>query len=141
MAARVMKSAKANKSKGRVVKVARGPRARSMVFKGSREKTSGGLRRDDLVLNRCGKVVSKKASAHGKRSFRHIESWLDSCMEARRALHLTGFVPINGKSLQGKALYVKAKTLWKARQDGAAALGLSLSTVASPRKVATPGTS
>merc|ERR1740129_1743889 len=118
----------------RLSKVARGIRAKSMVFKGSREKTVGGLKKDDLMLNRRGKVVSKKASALGNRRFRNIEPWVDSLMEARKALHINGFVAINGKTLQGKALYVKAKTLWKARSDGAAALGASLSSVTSPLK-------
>merc|ERR1719384_2046990 len=86
------------------------------------------------MQNRRGKVVSKKASAQGKRRFDGIEPWLDSLMEARKALHINGFVAVNGKTLQGKALYVKAKTLWKARSDGAAALGASLSSITSPVK-------
>merc|ERR1719183_1958153 len=63
------------------------------------------------MRNKRGKVVSKKASAHGQRAFVNIESWVDSVMEARAALHARGFVAINGKTLQGKALYQKAKTL------------------------------
>merc|ERR1719150_604752 len=50
-----------------------------------------------------------RASANGKMRFRRIEDWVESVMEARRALHVTGFVAINGKTLQGKALYVKSK--------------------------------
>merc|ERR1719512_452193 len=119
----------------KTTKVARGRFAKSLVLKGTRERTSGGLRRDDLMLNKRGKAVSKKASARGKQQFRNVEPWLDCMMQARKALHIVGFVAINGSTLQGKALYVKTKALCKARQDGAAALAASASavaTVASP---------
>jgi len=43
-------------------------------------------------------------------------------MEAREALHTKGFVAINGQTLHGKALYVKAKAIRASRQkDGPAA--------------------
>merc|ERR1719330_990407 len=111
-------------------KVACGPRAKSMVFKGSRERTMGGLKKDDLMLNKRGKVVSKKASAQGNRRFVNIESWLDSVMEARKALHITGFCAVNGHTLQGKALFVKTKALMKARAQGVAELIASASRIA-----------
>merc|ERR1719189_2319112 len=109
-----------------------------MVFTDRRERTAGGLRKDDLMLNKRGKGVSKRSNAHGKRMFRHIESWIDSLMQARKALHVAGFVSINGGTLQGKALFVKTKALCKARQEGAKALAASASaavaTVASPAR-------
>merc|ERR1719235_832827 len=95
----------------RVSKVARGRFAKALVLRGSKEKTVGGIRRDGLMKNKRGKVVSKRASANGKRRYAQIESWVEGVKEARAALRLTGFVAINGKSLQGKALYVKAKSL------------------------------
>ncbi|CAE8602927.1 unnamed protein product [Polarella glacialis] len=100
---KVMKK-KAMKAK-RVAKVAKGRMAKAMVLAGKREKTTGGLKQDNLTKNKNGKVVSKKASAHGKRAFRHIEGWVEAVMAAREALHTKGFVAINGKSLQGQALY------------------------------------
>eukprot|EP00429_Kryptoperidinium_foliaceum_P056167 CAMPEP_0176091650 /NCGR_PEP_ID=MMETSP0120_2-20121206/45908_1 /TAXON_ID=160619 /ORGANISM="Kryptoperidinium foliaceum, Strain CCMP 1326" /LENGTH=150 /DNA_ID=CAMNT_0017425549 /DNA_START=62 /DNA_END=514 /DNA_ORIENTATION=- len=104
-----MRSKRAGKSK----KIARGRVAKAMVLRGSREKTSGGLKSGDLMKNKRGKVVSKRQSAQGRRAYSLIEGWTDSVMEARRALHITsGFVAINGKTLQGKALYVKAKALY-----------------------------
>merc|ERR1719321_1276107 len=103
---------KAMKSK-RVSKVAKGRFAKALVLRGSKEKTVGGLRRDALMKNKRGKVVSKKASAAGKRRYAQIEGWVDGVMAARSALRLTGFVAINGKSILGKALYVKAKSLRK----------------------------
>merc|ERR1719164_456301 len=107
---------KAMKSK-RVSKVAKGRYAKALVLRGSKEKTVGGLRRDALFKNKRGKVVSKRASANGKRRYAQIEGWVEGVMAARSALRLTGFVAIDGKSLMGKALYVKAKALRAASQS------------------------
>merc|ERR1719317_1298374 len=107
-----MKTAKAGvKKTQRASKVARGRMAKVMVLRGKKEKTVGGLKADALMKNKRSKVVSKRASAHGKRQFKNIESWVTSVVEARAALHVSGFVAVNGKTLQGKALYVKAKAL------------------------------
>merc|ERR1719379_857379 len=100
----------------RVSKVAKGRLAKALVLRGTKEKTVGGLTKDSLMRNKRGKIVSKKASAIGKQRFRNIESWVSSVVAARKALQVTGFVAINGKSLQGKALYVKSKALCAARQ-------------------------
>merc|ERR1711953_1427101 len=91
--------------------IAKGRLARSLVFHARRVKTVGGLKKDDLMKNKRGKIVSKRASAQGKRHYKNVEGWVECVMEAREALHCKGFVPINGKTLQGKALYVKAKSL------------------------------
>merc|ERR1719310_266334 len=107
-------SMKAMKAK-RVSKIARGRFAKAMVLSGSKEKTVGGLTRDALIRNKRGKIVSKKASASGKRNFQNIQNWVSSVVAARKALQVTGFVAINGKSLQGKALYVKSKALCVSR--------------------------
>eukprot|EP00931_Biecheleriopsis_adriatica_P011051 TRINITY_DN112126_c0_g1_i1.p1 TRINITY_DN112126_c0_g1~~TRINITY_DN112126_c0_g1_i1.p1 ORF type:complete len:145 (-),score=57.03 TRINITY_DN112126_c0_g1_i1:166-600(-) len=115
--AKAMKAPKAQttmkvmKAKARQTKIAKGRYAKVMVFKGKKEKTVGGLKQESLIKNKRGKVVSKKASALGKRRFKNIEGWVEAVMAAREAMHTTGFVAINGKSLQGQALYVKAKQL------------------------------
>merc|ERR1719215_1906568 len=96
----------------RVSKVAKGKFAKAAVLHGKKEKTTGGLKIADLMKNKRGKVVSKRAAAHGKVAFRHIAPWTDSVMEARSVLHTKGFVAINGGTLHGKALYVKAKALY-----------------------------
>jgi len=119
VAEKAMKRAKAAAPK-RGSKIARGRMAKAMVLRGSKEKTAGGLKREDLMRNKRNRVVSKRASAAGMRAFKQIEAWVDSVVEARRALHMTGFVAINGKSLQGKALYVKCKALLASRQPSAA---------------------
>ena len=41
---------------------------RIQVWRGTREKTRGGLTKADLVKNRYGKLVSKKASAAAKKN-------------------------------------------------------------------------
>merc|ERR1719312_51073 len=112
LAMKTPKAAKAGvKRKQRASKIARGRMAKVMVLRGSKEKTVGGLKADALMKNKRNKVVSKRASAHGRRQFKNIESWVDSVVQARAALHVSGFVAVNGKTLQGKALYVKAKAL------------------------------
>merc|ERR1712226_752441 len=115
-AAPAMKAMKAK----RVSKAAKGRLAKAMVLAGKREKTSGGLTQDSLMKNKRGKIVSKRKSASGKRSYKRIESWVESVVGARKALNVTGFVAINGSSLQGKALYVKSKALYAACKATAA---------------------
>merc|ERR1719253_1778182 len=108
----------------RVSKIATGRYAKVMVFKGKKEKTSGGIKADGLMINKRGKVVSKRASAAGKRKYGKIEGWVEAFMAAREALHVKGFVAMNGKTLQGKALYVKTKAL-RASTGGADAKAAS----------------
>merc|ERR1719362_2584514 len=95
-------------------KVARGRFARSMVLRGvgGKEKTTSGLRKEDLMRNKRGKVVSKKASSRGRIAFKKISKWTAAIVAARKALAMTGFVAINGNTREGKALYAKAKALY-----------------------------
>merc|ERR1712151_12758 len=111
-AAGVMKKAGAMKAK-KVSKIAQGKRAKSAVFAGRKEKTSGGLTAASLVKNKHGKVVSKKRSAYGRQAYATsgLKKWADAVKAARKALGLTGFVAIGGTSAAGKALYAKAKAL------------------------------
>merc|ERR1712008_366789 len=103
-----------SKSKRVVMKaistIARGRLAKALVLRGRFEKTRGGIRAEGLMKNKRGKVVSKRASAAW---VRRNKDWVDACMKARGALNLSGFVAINGKSMQGKALYLKAKTAYE----------------------------
>merc|ERR1719263_2256086 len=95
-----------------VSKIARGRFAKALVLRGTKEKTTGGLKKEGLFKNKRGKVVSKKASAVGKRSFKYIQGWNAALAKARKELRLTGFVAVNGKTAAGKALYSKAKALY-----------------------------
>merc|ERR1719387_1333234 len=92
--------------------VAKGARARSQVLKGKKVKTSGGLTKDSLMKNKRGKVVSKKMHAAGKKKFAGLKKWTECVTNARKALGMKGFVAINGKKPEGKALYAKAKALY-----------------------------
>lgn len=43
------------------------------VYNGLAEKTNGGLKKDDLILNKRGAIVSKKRSEQGIKQFKNIE--------------------------------------------------------------------
>merc|ERR550532_1756605 len=108
-----MKAAiKAMKAKKMSV-IARGKYARAAVFKGRKAKTVGGLTKDTLIKSKSGKIVSKAASARGKKAFATsaLKKWGVATMQARKALGITGFCPVGGKTAQGKALYAKAKAI------------------------------
>merc|ERR1711937_87233 len=121
-----MKAMRKVMKKKKVSKIARGRMAKALVFRGSKEKTVGGLTRDSLMRNKRGKVVSKRNNAKGKRSFKNVETWTEAFVQAREMLRVEGFHAINGKTLQGKALYYKTKALRTANEarKAAAAAGL-----------------
>merc|ERR1711924_546950 len=98
---------------GKKSKVARGRGAKARVYNGKMAKTSGGLAKGDLKKNKLGKVVSKAKSEAAKKRWAKspLKAWSDAVKQARKALGLTGFVAIRGKTAQGKALYAKAKSL------------------------------
>merc|ERR1719343_1825354 len=96
---------KAMKKAERVSIIAKGSRAKSSVFSGRKQKTSGGLTKDGLIKNKNGKVVAKKAYS------KTLKAWGDAVKAARKALGVTGFVAIGGKSAAGRALYAKAKAI------------------------------
>merc|ERR1719282_458805 len=79
------------------------------VFKGTRVKSKGGLKKEDLTKNKNGKVVSKKLSARGKK-----HPWMAACAKARKTLGIKGFAVVGGKTSQGQALLRKAKSFYKA---------------------------
>ena len=105
------KKTKKRKAK-RVSKIAKGKRAKSSVFRGTKEKTVGGLTKDKLMKNKRGKVVSKKASAAAKKRAAKsgFSAWTTAVQKARKALGCKGFVAIK----KGSALYNKAKGFYGA---------------------------
>merc|ERR1711959_98583 len=104
---------RAMKAKKRVSKIAKGRFAKAVVFRGNKTRTTGGLQKSDIMKNSRGKLVSKKKSAVAKRLYGStIRGWIQAVGKARKALNVKGFVAINGKSPQGKALYAKAKSFW-----------------------------
>merc|ERR1719159_1984137 len=99
-----MKAMKAMKKKA-ISKIAKGKMAKSVVFRGSKAKTSSGLTKNDLVSNKRGKIVSKKSLAHGKKMYANIKGWTVAVQKARKALNVKGFVAVK----KGSPLYNKAK--------------------------------
>merc|ERR1719380_119731 len=95
-----MKAMKAMKKKA-VSKIAKGRFAKSVVFRGTKAKTTGGLTATDLVKNKRGKIVSKKSAAHGKKAYAHIKGWTVAVQKARKALNVKGFVAVK----KGTPLY------------------------------------
>merc|ERR1711997_833572 len=112
-ATKTAKAMKAMKAK-RVSKIAKGKFAKALVLRGSKEKTQSGLTKDMIIKNKRGKLVSKKAAAAGQRRYASIKAWIQAVVAARKALNVTGYVTINGKTAAGKALYAKAKSLYSA---------------------------
>merc|ERR1719327_726801 len=105
-----MKAMKAIKQKKkRVSKIAKGRFAKAMVFKGTKAKTVGGLTKADLIMNKNGKIVSKKQQAAGKKAYNNIKAWTTSVMKARKALGLKGFVPVK----KGTPFYAKTKSFYR----------------------------
>merc|ERR1719491_1327762 len=100
--------------KPKAMKVAVGKLAKALVLRGSRERTSGGLKKANIIKNKNGKAVSKAQSARGKANFKGsaLEKWIKACQGARKAMATKGFTVIGGNTAQGKALYAKAKALY-----------------------------
>merc|ERR1711920_236036 len=82
------------------------------IFHGVKQKTKGGLTKDALTKNKRGKIVSKKASAAGKKR-KNISAWGAAVKKARAALKVEGFCPVGGKAAAGQALYKKTKSFYK----------------------------
>merc|ERR1719232_2134218 len=92
----------------KVSKIARGKRAKSSVFRGTKKKTVGGLKKTDLTRNKYGRVVSKKQSARGSKN-----KWGMAMQKARKSLNIKGFVAIGGKTKQGQELLKKTRSFYK----------------------------
>merc|ERR1719401_194760 len=110
--ATAMKAMKRAMKAMKVSKLAKGKNARAVVWAGRKEKTKTGLTKSMLVKSKRGKIVTKKSHAAGKKAYSQISGWNKAVSAAKKSLGLTGFVPINGKSAVGKALYAKAKVIY-----------------------------
>merc|ERR1719399_394873 len=112
-AMKAMKTMKAMKKAMKKSQIAKGKRAKSSVFRGTKTKTSGGLTKEKLTKNKAGRIVSKAASAAAKKKYaKGIGLWNKAVMTARKEPGIKGFQAVGGKSAQGKALYAKAKSLY-----------------------------
>ncbi|CAE8687973.1 unnamed protein product [Polarella glacialis] len=90
--------------------IAKGKRGKSSVFRGTKVKTSGGLKKSHLIKSKSGKVVSRKSSAAGKKAYGNIKGWTVAVQKARKELGVKGFVAIK----KGTALYKAAKAIYTA---------------------------
>ena len=106
--AKAMRAAKAMKAMKRVSKFAKGRLAKSVVFRGTKTATSGGLTKAHLTKNKNGKIVSKKMSANGKKAYARIKGWTVAVQKARRFLGVKGFCAVK----KGTPLYKKAKEFY-----------------------------
>merc|ERR1712190_250833 len=93
-----------------VLKIAKGKRAKALVYKGTNLKTVGGLTKEHLTRSRSGKIVSLKMQSRGKNSYANIKSWIAAFIRARSELQLVGFVPIK----RGSPFYLKTMEFYKA---------------------------
>merc|ERR1719201_2295250 len=80
--------------------IAKGKKAKVEIWQGKKIKTKKGLKKDDLMKNKVGKIVSKRRSQHGKES-----KWSKATAKARAAKGYTGFKAIK----KGTSFYDKAK--------------------------------
>merc|ERR1719220_3404559 len=80
---KVMKKVAMKKSQ-----VAKGKRAKSSVFRGTKAKTGGGLTKDKLIRNKRGKVVSKAKHAAALKLFKAngLAKWNVAVQKARKEL-------------------------------------------------------
>lgn len=46
---------------------------RAQVWHGTAKKTSGGLTKNNLMMNKHGRIVSKKKHASGKKTIKHLK--------------------------------------------------------------------
>merc|ERR1712031_66800 len=92
-----------------VSKIAKGSRAKYVVFSGTKAKTSTGLTKSDLTRSKSGKIVSKKKSVLGKKLYSQIKGWVVAVQKARKALGVKGFVAVK----KGTSLYNKAKECYQ----------------------------
>merc|ERR1711964_319211 len=105
---KAMRAAKAMKAMKRVSMIAKGKRARTSVFHGTKTKTYTGLTKANLMMNKHGRIVSKKASANGKKAYARIKGWTLAVTKARKALGVKGFLAVK----KGTPLYKKAKEFY-----------------------------
>merc|ERR1712228_768089 len=86
--------------------------SRGQVWRGTREKVkTTGQTKGDLMKNRNGKIVSKKANKAGKRAYKNngLGKWTKAFMQARKNLGLKGFVACK----KGSKFYKEAMKIYK----------------------------
>merc|ERR1712087_973591 len=115
MSMKAMKMASAMKMRKMKAKKVSKVGKKWQVFKGSKVRTTGGNKKEDLKKNKKGKVVSKKLSAHGKKQHaKNLSKWSAACAKARKTKNIKGFVPIGWKTAQGQAFLKAVRSFYRA---------------------------
>ena len=66
-------------------------------LKGKKEKTASGKTKEDLMINKRGKVVHKRASAAGQERYKkNLMGWTEALMKARNELGIKGMCAVGG---------------------------------------------
>merc|ERR1712243_26573 len=112
MKSKAKKTMRKRKAAKRPSIVAKGRGAKARVYFGKKSKTSGGLKKGDLVKSKSGKIVSRKASERAKKTFKSngLAKYAAALKKARSALGIKGFVPVGGKTARGQALLKKVRS-------------------------------
>merc|ERR1711981_883470 len=61
------------------------------VWNGSKTYTKGGLTKANLMVNKNGRLMSKRANQAGKNNYSSIKGWTVATAKARKELGITGF--------------------------------------------------
>lgn len=89
--------------------------ARAVAFRGGDTEGMTRLGKDDLIRNKYGKIVSKRASEAAAKRVKDgvgIGKWTQAVKRARDELGLTGFVPVK----KGSEVYERAQKYYKAEK-------------------------
>lgn len=96
--------------KAKKVKKAKTVGKKWQVWKGTRVKTVGGLIKKDLMMNKNGKIVSKKQSQRAKKNG-GVKKWCAAIKQARKEMNLQGFVACK----KGTSYYKRVKAIYAAK--------------------------
>ena len=77
--------------------------SKEQVYKGIANITKGGLKKKDIIL------IDNKY----KNKIKQVNIWANAVKQARKELGLTGFVPIGGKTKEGKMLLARINKIRK----------------------------
>lgn len=78
---------------------ARGSRAQ--VWHGTAKRTSGGLTKNDLMMNKHHRIVSKRKHASGKKSIKHLRSLGYIAKKGQFKLFRKGSTAKRGRKMRG----------------------------------------
>ena len=89
--------------------------SKAEVFHGTARYTKGGLVKKDIKLIDDGygnyRYKSKRQQAAGKKKNSFRAKWAKAMKKARKELDMEGFVPVGGKTREGKALLKRIRQI------------------------------